>query len=137
MAVGQDAFELNDFWWGQWYHLVSTHEVVDLVYEVAVRSFSVDHPLFAVMTRRTSSRAAHTFASHVSAINTLINVGGPSITILLGTGRLLGHTQRSFIGIRLHRGSQTTSLHTSQTAVSSTVNSGRNSRAFLSLTTTL
>ncbi|KAJ7578576.1 lipoxygenase [Mycena floridula] len=28
-------FNQNDVWWGQWYHLVATHEVIDLVYEAA------------------------------------------------------------------------------------------------------
>ncbi|KAH8917840.1 hypothetical protein BT69DRAFT_1383972, partial [Atractiella rhizophila] len=44
-------FELNDFWFIQWYHLVGTHDIVDIVYEAAVRTMSQDHPVYAVLER--------------------------------------------------------------------------------------
>ncbi|KAH8915766.1 putative arachidonate 5-lipoxygenase [Atractiella rhizophila] len=62
-------FELNDFW----YHFVATHEVVDLVYEAAVRTLSIDHPVHALMTRL----AYQAFVFPIVALKSLLNVGGP------------------------------------------------------------
>ncbi|KAH8927168.1 Lipoxygenase [Atractiella rhizophila] len=80
-------FELNDFWYGQWYHLVATHEVIDLVYEAAVRTLSVQHPLYAVMTRL----AKQTFVFRVIAITNLINKGGPVDSYFAWNGSTAGN----------------------------------------------
>ncbi|KAH8926861.1 putative lipoxygenase [Atractiella rhizophila] len=66
-------FELNDFWFIQWYHLVGTHDIVDIVYEAAVRTMSQDHPVYAVLERL----AYQCFVIRVLAINSLVNTGGP------------------------------------------------------------
>ncbi|KAJ7113118.1 lipoxygenase [Mycena epipterygia] len=66
-------FAQNDIWWGEWYHLVATHEVIDLVYAAAYRTLSTDHPILALMGRL----AYQTWAFRVSAIKTLVNDGGP------------------------------------------------------------
>ncbi|KAH8924457.1 Lipoxygenase [Atractiella rhizophila] len=79
-------FEQNDFWWAQWYHLVATHEVIDIVYEAALRSLSADHPLLAIMNRL----AYQTFAYRISAIQTLINVGGPVDNYFAWSGSAAG-----------------------------------------------
>ena len=47
-------FNGNDAWFGQFYHLAATHEVVDIVYAAAVRTFSEEHPLLAVLGRSKS-----------------------------------------------------------------------------------
>ncbi|KAJ7599402.1 lipoxygenase [Mycena floridula] len=70
--LGKLLFNQNDLWWGQWYHLVATHEVIDLVYQMVVRTFSAEHPVFALMTR-----LAHpTFSFRVIAMEMLLASGG-------------------------------------------------------------
>jgi arachidonate 15-lipoxygenase (second type) / 8-lipoxygenase (S-type) len=44
-------FNLNDFWYGQMYHFVATHEVVEIVYEAAIRTLSDNHPVLAILNR--------------------------------------------------------------------------------------
>jgi hypothetical protein len=44
-------FNSNDLWFGQWYHFGATHEVVEIVYEAAIRSLSDDHPVLALLSR--------------------------------------------------------------------------------------
>lgn len=45
-------FEANDSWFVNWYHLASTHEVVQIVWMSAIRALSVDHPVYALLNRR-------------------------------------------------------------------------------------
>lgn len=45
-------FEANDSWFVNWYHLASTHEVVQIVWMAAIRTLSVDHPVYALLNRR-------------------------------------------------------------------------------------
>lgn len=44
-------FNLNDFWHSQWYHFAGTHFVVEIVYEAAIRTFSAEHPILALLKR--------------------------------------------------------------------------------------
>ena len=46
-------FNLNDFWHSQWYHLSGTHNVIEIVYEAAYRTLSREHPVMALLDRRT------------------------------------------------------------------------------------
>lgn len=43
---------VNGFWMGQRYHLANTHEVIETVYQAAVRTFSDSHPILAVLQHR-------------------------------------------------------------------------------------
>lgn len=45
-------FNANDSWFANWYHLASTHEVVQIVWMAAIRTLSVDHPVYALLDRR-------------------------------------------------------------------------------------
>jgi len=53
-------FHLNEFWYGQWYYLAATHEVVEIVYEAAILSLGDNHLVLAI------SSSADT--SHFSAL---------------------------------------------------------------------
>jgi hypothetical protein len=44
-------FNTNDFWYGQWYHFAATHEVIEIIYEAAIRTLSDDHPVLAMLAR--------------------------------------------------------------------------------------
>jgi hypothetical protein len=44
-------FNTNDFWYTNWYHFAGTHEVVEIVYEAAIRTLSDDHPVLAILGR--------------------------------------------------------------------------------------
>lgn len=44
-------FNINDFWYTDWYHFAGTHEVVEIVYEAAIRTLSDDHPILAILNR--------------------------------------------------------------------------------------
>lgn len=52
-------FNTNDSWFVDWYHLASTHEVVQIVWMAAIRTLSVDHPVYALLNRRKSPRKSH------------------------------------------------------------------------------
>lgn len=45
-------FNVNDSWFVNWYHLASTHEVVQIVWMAAIRTLSVEHPVYALLARR-------------------------------------------------------------------------------------
>lgn len=45
------AFNLNDFWFSQFYHLAGTHMVAEIVYEAAYRTLSDEHPVMALLQR--------------------------------------------------------------------------------------
>jgi arachidonate 15-lipoxygenase (second type)/8-lipoxygenase (S-type) len=47
-------FNMNDFWQSQWYHLSGTHNVIEIVYEAAYRTLSDEHPVMALLERRTA-----------------------------------------------------------------------------------
>ena len=47
-------FNMNDVWHSQWYHLSGTHNVIEIVYEAAYRTLSDEHPVMALLERRTS-----------------------------------------------------------------------------------
>ena len=42
-------FNLNDFWYRQWYHFTATYEVVEIIYEAAIRTLSNDHLVLAIL----------------------------------------------------------------------------------------
>jgi hypothetical protein len=44
-------YNVDDFWFAQWNHLASTHEVVQIAYLAAIRTLSDDHPVLAVLNR--------------------------------------------------------------------------------------
>ncbi|KIW46985.1 uncharacterized protein PV06_02602 [Exophiala oligosperma] len=44
-------YNVNDFWFAQWNHLASTHEVVQIAYMAAIRSLSDQHPVLALLNR--------------------------------------------------------------------------------------
>ncbi|KAK4560719.1 hypothetical protein LTR86_005298 [Recurvomyces mirabilis] len=44
-------YNVNDFWFAQWNHLASTHEVVQIVYSAAIRTISEEHPVQALLNR--------------------------------------------------------------------------------------
>ena len=46
-------YNVNDFWFAQWNHLAGTHEVVQIAYMAAIRTLSEEHPVLAVLNRRT------------------------------------------------------------------------------------
>lgn len=45
------AFNLNDFWFSQFYHFAATHMVVEITYEAAYRTLSDVHPVMALLQR--------------------------------------------------------------------------------------
>lgn len=44
-------YNVNDFWYAQWNHLASTHEVVQIAYLAAIRTLSDQHPVLALLNR--------------------------------------------------------------------------------------
>ncbi|KIY00634.1 uncharacterized protein Z520_03297 [Fonsecaea multimorphosa CBS 102226] len=44
-------YNVNDFWFAQWKHLASTHEVVQITYLAAIRTLSDNHPVLALLNR--------------------------------------------------------------------------------------
>ncbi|KAH8898556.1 Lipoxygenase [Thozetella sp. PMI_491] len=50
-------YNVDDFWFAQWNHLASTHEVVQIVWMAAIRTLSYRHPIFAVLNRRKLSHS--------------------------------------------------------------------------------
>jgi len=42
---------VNDFWFAQWRHLASTHEVVQITYMAAIRTLSEQHPVQGLLNR--------------------------------------------------------------------------------------
>lgn len=45
-------FNVNDFWFAQWNHLAATHHVQQITWLAALRSLSVEHPVYALLSRR-------------------------------------------------------------------------------------
>jgi hypothetical protein len=45
-------YNANDFWFAQWNHLAATHQVLQITWLSAVRSLSVEHPVYALLSRR-------------------------------------------------------------------------------------
>lgn len=46
-------YNVNDFWFAQWNHLASTHEVVQIVWMAAIRTLSEQHPVQGLLNRLT------------------------------------------------------------------------------------
>lgn len=46
-------YNINDFLFAQVYHLAATHEVIQIVWMAAIRSLSVEHPIYALLDRLT------------------------------------------------------------------------------------
>ncbi|KAK4213543.1 lipoxygenase [Rhypophila decipiens] len=44
-------YGINDFWFAQWNHLAATHEVVHIIWMAAIRTFSLEHPIHAILHR--------------------------------------------------------------------------------------
>ncbi|KAF4550570.1 Manganese lipoxygenase-like protein [Elsinoe fawcettii] len=66
-------FNQNDLFFGQFFHLLFTHEVIDAVYLASLRTMSNAHPIFNILSRL----GLQTFAIRQSALRNLINPGGP------------------------------------------------------------
>lgn len=45
-------YNVNDFWFAQWNHLAATHQVLQITWLAAIRSLSVEHPVYALLNRR-------------------------------------------------------------------------------------
>lgn len=50
-------YNVNDFWFAQWNHLANTHDAVQIVWMAAIRTLSVEHPVYAILDRRESALA--------------------------------------------------------------------------------
>lgn len=72
-TLAKMAFSQNDLFWSSFYHLASTHEVIDVVYLSAVRTLSIEHPVLALISRF----ARNTFGVRPIFIQKLLNKGGP------------------------------------------------------------
>lgn len=46
-------YNVNDFWFAQWNHLASTHEVIQIIWMAAIRTLSEEHPVQGVLNRLT------------------------------------------------------------------------------------
>lgn len=46
-------YNVNDFWFAQWNHLAATHQVLQITWLAAIRALSVEHPIHALLDRRT------------------------------------------------------------------------------------
>ncbi|KAI3399057.1 hypothetical protein diail_7857 [Diaporthe ilicicola] len=65
-------FNVNDFWFAQWHHLASTHEVLQITWLSAIRALSVEHPIHALLNRL----MFQTFAIQPIAASILFAPGG-------------------------------------------------------------
>lgn len=45
-------YNANDFWFAQWNHLAATHHPLQITWLAAIRSLSVEHPVYALLDRR-------------------------------------------------------------------------------------
>ncbi|ETS82938.1 hypothetical protein PFICI_04814 [Pestalotiopsis fici W106-1] len=75
-------YNVNDFWFAQWNHLASTHEVVQITYLAAIRTLSDDHPVLAILDRITYE----VFAIQPLAASLLFNAGGAADELFPFTG---------------------------------------------------
>ena len=49
--LAEIMYNVDDFWFAQWNHLASTHEVVQIVYLAAIRTLSDNHPILGLLNR--------------------------------------------------------------------------------------
>lgn len=52
-TLAKILFNINDFFFAQTWHLASTHETVQIAWMAAIRTLSVDHPVYALLDRLT------------------------------------------------------------------------------------
>lgn len=52
-TIAKILFNVNDFFFAQTWHLASTHETVQIAWMAAIRTLSVDHPVYALLDRLT------------------------------------------------------------------------------------
>jgi hypothetical protein len=52
-TLAKIIFNVNDFFFAQTWHLAATHEVVQIAWMAAIRTLSVDHPVYALLDRLT------------------------------------------------------------------------------------
>ena len=52
-TLAKILFNINDFFFAQTWHLAATHETVQIAWMAAIRSLSVDHPVYALLDRLT------------------------------------------------------------------------------------
>ncbi|KAF2221617.1 lipoxygenase [Elsinoe ampelina] len=79
-------FNQNDLWFGQFFHLLYTHEVIDATYLASLRTMSNAHPIFNILSRL----GLQNFAIRQSALRNLINPGGPVDRVFAWTGAEAG-----------------------------------------------
>lgn len=72
-TLAKMIFSQNDLFWSAFYHLASTHEVLDIIYLAAARTLNIAHPVFALLSRFTT----RTFGVRPILLQKLINKGGP------------------------------------------------------------
>lgn len=71
-TLAKMMYNVNDFWFAQWNHLASTHEVVQIGYMAAIRSLSEEHPVLALLNRL----MYEVFAVQPAAALILFSMGG-------------------------------------------------------------
>lgn len=52
-TLAKIMFNVNDFFFTQTWHLAATHEIVQIAWMAAIRTLSVDHPIYALLDRLT------------------------------------------------------------------------------------
>ncbi|KAI4629475.1 uncharacterized protein J4E87_003739 [Alternaria ethzedia] len=80
-------FNLNSFWYAQWYHLGATHAVSEIVYLSAIRTLSEEHPVMAILHRLMKDA----WAFRVIGRDSLINPGGPIDQLFPWSGSQAGN----------------------------------------------
>ncbi|KAI9844642.1 MAG: hypothetical protein M1838_002097 [Thelocarpon superellum] len=65
-------FNVADLWGSQFYHLVNTHDLAEIIYESAIRTLDDRHPILAILKRLN----LQAFAMRQGAANNLTNPGG-------------------------------------------------------------
>ncbi|KAG6364391.1 hypothetical protein INS49_005992 [Diaporthe citri] len=65
-------YNANDFWFAQWNHLAATHHPLQITWLAAIRSLSVEHPVYALLDRLT----AQAFGIQPLAASILFEPGG-------------------------------------------------------------
>lgn len=75
-------YNINDFLFAQVYHLAATHEVIQIIWMAAIRTLSVEHPIYGLLNRLTFQL----FATQPLADQYLFNNGTAFDTVFTITG---------------------------------------------------
>ncbi|KAL5399949.1 hypothetical protein PMIN06_005389 [Paraphaeosphaeria minitans] len=52
-TLAKIMFNVNDFFFAQTWHLAATHEIVQIAWMAAIRTLSIEHPIYALLDRLT------------------------------------------------------------------------------------